>query len=167
MRKFSTFVLVLIFGIAMLVTTGCGQDSQKSSTKTSAGKTPRPDAPYITKRMEHAKANGVPEKYKGLTNPLTSDEEVLKKGHDLFISNCALCHGRTGWGDGPAGKAIDPKPSDLARIVEKDIATDAYLFWTVTEGGSELGTAMPAFATLSEEDRWTVILYLREKLQAR
>jgi hypothetical protein len=41
-------------------------------------------------------------------------------------------------------------------------ATDAYLFWTVSEGGLPIKTPMLPFkSTFSEEDRWKIILYER------
>jgi mono/diheme cytochrome c family protein len=41
------------------------------------------------------------------------------------------------------------------------MASDGYLMWAISEGGAELGTAMPAFKnSLSENQRWKVIRYL-------
>ena len=37
-------------------------------------------------------------------------------GRRLFVENCALCHGRQGLGDGPAGAGLKPGPADLTRI---------------------------------------------------
>jgi mono/diheme cytochrome c family protein len=34
--------------------------------------------------------------------------------------------------------------------------------WAITEGGTALGTAMPAFGeALSESERWKIVLFLR------
>ena len=40
-------------------------------------------------------------------------------GLEMFTSYCAPCHGRTGKGDGPAAKALNPKPADLTQITKK------------------------------------------------
>jgi mono/diheme cytochrome c family protein len=40
-------------------------------------------------------------------------------GHEMFTSYCAPCHGRTGKGDGPAARALDPKPADLTQFTKK------------------------------------------------
>lgn len=41
------------------------------------------------------------------------------------------------------------------------INLDAYNFWSVSEGGEAMGTAMPAFKqTLSEKERWQILLYI-------
>ena len=43
------------------------------------------------------------------------------------------------------------------------IATDGYLYWTIAEGGTPLGTAMPPFKNvLKDAEIWKVISYLRE-----
>ena len=43
------------------------------------------------------------------------------------------------------------------------MATDGYLFWSISEGGIPIQTAMPAFkGSLSEEEIWKIIIYLRE-----
>lgn len=38
---------------------------------------------------------------------------------------------------------------------------DAYMFWSVSEGGEPMDSSMPAFAdTLSEIERWQILLYI-------
>ena len=46
--------------------------------------------------------------------------------------------------------------------MQRPIAGDGYLMWAISEGGGQLGTAMPAFRdALSETDRWKIIRFLR------
>jgi len=105
---------------------------------------------------------GVPAPYASMTNPLRPTKENIEAGRRLYEANCASCHGAKGYGDGEAGKDLDPKPANIAFIMDKPIATDGFLMWTITEGGGKLGTAMPAFKdVLSERERWRIILYLR------
>jgi mono/diheme cytochrome c family protein len=40
-------------------------------------------------------------------------ESLLTKGRDLFRANCSSCHGESGFGDGPAGLALNPKPRNF------------------------------------------------------
>jgi mono/diheme cytochrome c family protein len=43
------------------------------------------------------------------------------------------------------------------------IATDAYLYWTIAEGGVPVESAMPPFkAALGEGEIWDIIGYLRQ-----
>ncbi len=123
---------------------------------------------HSMERHRYFMMNGVPAPYAKLTNPLPKTDKNIQEGGKLYETNCAQCHGVKGYGDGPAGKALNPPPSDLASIVQMPMmATDPYLFWTISEGGKELQTAMPPFKdSLSTDDRWKIILYLREGLDA-
>jgi mono/diheme cytochrome c family protein len=38
----------------------------------------------------------------GLANPVPADERSLRNGRKYYAINCAVCHGDTGKGDGPA-----------------------------------------------------------------
>ncbi len=118
-------------------------------------------------RHRYFMMNGIPAPYTNMTNPLQKTDKNIQEGGKLFETNCAQCHGKKGYGDGPAGKALNPPPSDIASIVRMPMATDPYLFWTISEGGKEFQTAMPPFKdSLSVDDRWKIILYLREGLGA-
>ncbi len=107
---------------------------------------------------------GLPAEYAGKTNPYKPTPDLIKRGEEIYMQQCKACHGESGRGDGPAAKGLDPKPSDLSFIMKRHIATDEYLFWTISEGGKPIGSAMPAYKDiLSEKDRWAVILYLRDR----
>jgi len=80
----------------------------------------------------------------------------LKAGRSLFDSNCAMCHGNTGKGDGPTGAALNPKPKNLAGKAVQ-VQTDGELFWKISEGCG----AMPTWKSLPEKDRWSPVRYIR------
>lgn len=91
-------------------------------------------------------------------NPVTATEASLKRGRELWIKECASCHGEKGHGDGPGIKDLEVKPSDLTDT-HSVAHSDGELFWKITEGRKP----MPSFAeTFSEEDRWNVVNYLRK-----
>jgi len=106
---------------------------------------------------------GVPEPYGNMKNPLSATDEVIAQGARLYQDNCAACHGKQGYGDGPAGVRLTPRPANLNRFIKmRMMARDNYLIWTISEGGKRFNTAMPAFKeTLSEADRWKIIHFLR------
>ena len=105
---------------------------------------------------------GIPQQYHPLRNPLPETPDVVFKGKAIYTEHCMSCHGPEGKGDGEAGKELQPPPTDLSFIIVRPVASDPFLFWTITEGGAPLGTDMPVFAdVLSEEERWAVIRYLR------
>ncbi len=123
-----------------------------------------PERSFSTRRLLYVREHGLPPDYEDLSNPLDATEERIKRGDELFATRCALCHGEKALGDGPAGRTLSPPASNLSIVVGEPDVTDGYLFWTITEGGGALGTAMPSFRTLPEEERWTIILYLRERI---
>ena len=82
----------------------------------------------------------------------------LRQAAAVYAAQCAACHGATGLGDGPAGKALDPKPSNF-HDQERMAQRSAYgLYSTITLGVN--GTGMAGFRGLSEEQRWALAFYV-------
>ena len=82
----------------------------------------------------------------------------LKRGNELYASQCATCHGDAGYGDGPIGRTLDPPPSnfhDARRMAQRSVFG---LYNTITLGVS--GTAMASYQQLSENDRWALAFYV-------
>ncbi len=83
----------------------------------------------------------------------------ISKGAHLYEQHCAVCHGVSGYGDGPAAAGLAKKPADLTAKHTGD-HTAGDLFWWLTYGIQ--GSPMPGFKeSLSEEDRWDLINFLR------
>lgn len=83
----------------------------------------------------------------------------VASGAQLYREHCAGCHGIAGFGDGPAGAALEPKPADLTAKHTGD-HTAGDLFWWLTHGKDE--TAMPGFKDrVGEEGRWDLINFVR------
>jgi high-affinity iron transporter len=82
----------------------------------------------------------------------------LARAPALYRQHCAACHGAEGRGDGPAGKGLEPPPSnfhDAARMAQRS----AYGFYnTITLGIA--GTAMAPFGQLSEDERWSLAFFV-------
>lgn len=117
-------------------------------------------------RHHFAMMNGVPAAYRSLSNPLPRTRDTVDHGGAVYAKNCSGCHGATGAGDGPAGQNLSPRPADLQLLAQIPMVQwDGYMFWTVSEGGAPLGSAMPAFkGALSDRDRWSVIAYIQAHL---
>jgi len=109
---------------------------------------------------------GIPEPYTSMTNPLPRTDKTLKKGEAVYAAYCASCHGKEGLGDGEAGRNLSPPPGNLAWLSDMPMARwDAFMYWTIAEGGSQFGTAMPAFrGVLSKDDTWAVTAYIQAHL---
>lgn len=96
-----------------------------------------------------------------LTNPLPRTEAIVARGHEVYDTYCAVCHGPAGHGDGPVvGPGLFPFALDLTlpATVQR---TDGYLY-AVTRIGRGL---MPAYQRIPPSDRWAVVNYMRH-LQA-
>lgn len=92
-------------------------------------------------------------------NPVPASPESISRGEQIYRTECQLCHGPRGRGDGPAGATLRPKPADF-RIHLAEGHADGELFFWISEGIAE--TAMPGFKDrLSELDRWHVVNYIK------
>ncbi|NTU56922.1 MAG: cytochrome c, partial [Anaerolineales bacterium] len=88
----------------------------------------------------------VPADYAGRTNPLGADASA--EGAEIFKTNCETCHGPKGYGDGPIGEALDPKPKNLAEFAPT--VEDDFLYWNIAEGRP--GTSMPPWKNILTEE---------------
>lgn len=81
-----------------------------------------------------------------------------RRGAALYAERCALCHGATGHGDGPASRGLDPPPSDFhdaERMRQRSLYS---LYSTITLGVP--GTAMAGAPTLGEDERWALAFHV-------
>ena len=109
--------------------------------------------------------NEVPEDYVEAKNDVGYTISAIDAGGPLYAENCARCHGPIGLGDGEAAGDLTPSPALLGHLVQQPIAVDQYLLWSISEGGREFGTAMPAFKDeLTQDEIWQIIAYLRAGL---
>jgi mono/diheme cytochrome c family protein len=126
---------------------------------------PGPMSPTMMARMlRHAEFLnfGVPKAYENAESRLTSSPKVITEGRALYLKNCGACHGPDGLGDGDAGQSLSPSPAVLAFLITRPIAVDRYLMWSISEGGGQFGSQMPAFKDkLSQDEIWNIIAYMR------
>ncbi len=128
-------VLFFVFVFSALVVAACGEGGASSA---------------------EAEIPAVPAEYAGLTNPLGADAAAA--GAQVYKVNCESCHGVQGYGDGPAGLALDPAPKNLPERAA--LVGDDYLHWRVAEGVA--GTSMVAWkGILTDEQIWQVVAYIR------
>jgi mono/diheme cytochrome c family protein len=92
-------------------------------------------------------------------NPMAGDfsETVLVKGQKLYFTNCAICHGDTGKGDGNVASLMMLKPPTLHSDKVKGW-TDGHLYHVITEGQGLMG---PYAAHIPQKYRWQVVNYIR------
>ncbi|HKA61913.1 MAG TPA: cytochrome c [Methylomirabilota bacterium] len=97
-----------------------------------------------------------PESEKAKKNPTPSDKKTVDQGEKVAKINCVSCHGVKGKGDGPAAVALNPKPADWTSKRVQDMS-DGEIFWKMTTGRG----AMPAWRHLPENERWSIVRYIR------
>jgi|TARA_B100000959_G_scaffold203385_1_gene212976 cbb3-type cytochrome c oxidase subunit III len=93
-------------------------------------------------------------------------EPSADRGARVYADKCAVCHGDEGAGDGPGAKISSPFPRNFIKGHIKfrttpfgKIPTDKDLFDIITQGMP--GTTMPAWKHLPENDRHSLVLYLK------
>jgi len=105
-------------------------------------------------------AIAAPGEASGPLNPLSADAPTLAAGRQLYQTNCAVCHGTAGRGDGPAAVGLTPRPGDFTQHMLPGKHTDGQVFLWIKDGFPN--SAMPAWGQrFSEEQLWQLVTYLR------
>jgi mono/diheme cytochrome c family protein len=111
-------------------------------------------------------ANGAP------TNPVPADEVSIARGAQIFSTNCVMCHGIDGMGNGTvAAFLVKKKPADLTSALVQS-KSDGTLFLSITNGifnpnntlfpDVEFSGQMPPMnENLNVRERWDVVNYIR------
>lgn len=171
-----SMIIAFILGLALLLS-ACGSADETDATAVNESAATRVPEAAITAEPEQESgrmgmgAGGdmmarhhatVPEAYAGLANPVTADEASFERGGEIYTTNCAVCHGDGGMGDGPGAAGLDPAPAAIAHTSQ--MLGDSYLFWRVSEGGAmdPFNSAMISWKGVLDEDaRWDVINYVQ------
>jgi high-affinity iron transporter len=82
----------------------------------------------------------------------------LATGASLFAEQCTGCHGPSGRGDGPAGVALDPSPTDFLDAERARQRSLYSLYSTISLGVPDTG--MTSFSHLTEGERWALAFYV-------
>jgi mono/diheme cytochrome c family protein len=93
-------------------------------------------------------------------NPFLPGDDVLSRGKLIYNIICIGCHGASGKGDGQLySSGLYPlKPREISGVPTSKLM-DGEIFHTITLG---FGSMMPHGAQIRTEDRWKVVLYVRE-----
>ncbi len=85
------------------------------------------------------------------------DLAMLREGRELFDALCAVCHGRTGRGDGMVVRHGFPAPPSFHTARLQTISLDR-IVKVITEGQGD----MYSYANQVEpEDRWAIAAYIK------
>ncbi len=130
----------------------------------------------ITARLTSAEATAVIDFLKSAARRVAALEEVeqaeimrvaslievapaVTEPADVYKSQCKVCHGASGKGDGVAAVAYNPKPTDFTDTAFATSRTLDQVVAAITDGKN----AMPPFAgAISLEEIWALAGYLLE-----
>lgn len=104
-----------------------------------------------------------------LKNPYKRTDEVLKRGKVQYDIYCAVCHGKTGEGDGSIvvrpdgtdGPYVSVPPNFKTSAEQNGRLhglTDGDMFYSVSYGKNMMGGY---YSQVSAEDRWKIIHYIK------
>jgi mono/diheme cytochrome c family protein len=95
-----------------------------------------------------------------LVNPFLPTDDVLARGKLMFTTFCIGCHGAQGKGDGQLySSGLYPlKPREISGVVTSKLK-DGQIYHTVTLGFGSMGAHG---AQIKSDDRWKLVLYVRE-----
>ncbi|MBI4304670.1 MAG: c-type cytochrome [Chloroflexi bacterium] len=94
-----------------------------------------------------------PPPYAGMKNPFPWDDTAVQNaGKTVYQRSCLGCHGA----NGGSLAVSDFSKGDFAKDIE---TRPDYYFWRVSEGN--LSKGMPPFKSLSDEQRWQALTYIR------
>jgi mono/diheme cytochrome c family protein len=98
-------------------------------------------------------------------SPMENNDINIKKGEEQYDIFCKLCHGATGDGSGNLFKSglYSFQPSSLVNDKMK-AATDGEYYHVITNGWGLMGAHGNQ---ISSDDRWKIILFIRNKLQTQ
>ena len=120
---------------------------------------PKTEAEAQTEAVKVVVPLMIPPKDKSRKNPVPRTDANLEFGIMLHSSQCSMCHGSRGAGDGDLAQRLQMTMPDFTDPEQQKKRTDGELFYILTNGHGR----MPAeHDRLSEEYRWKMILAMRE-----
>jgi mono/diheme cytochrome c family protein len=84
--------------------------------------------------------------------------EAQARGRELFVANCALCHGERADGRGRRSSGLSKAPANLTDPLWQRRTSARRLFYVIREGVR--GTPMPSWKALSEDECWDLTAYV-------
>ena len=87
-----------------------------------------------------------------------ASDETRARGRALYAQKCALCHGVRADGKGVRRKGLSGAPANFQSKDWRANTSAQEVFVVLSEG--KRGTSMPAWPTLSDEEKWEVVAYV-------
>ena len=104
-----------------------------------------------------AKPMVIPAAEKNRKNPLPNVPEAIQNGHQLFSTQCAMCHGENGKGKGDLAPRLSTRIPDLTDPRVQAARTDGEWFYILGQGHGD----MPPEKRLLDQHKWEMVLFMR------
>jgi len=97
-----------------------------------------------------------------LVNPIKEEALALPLGKRIYTAECQVCHGRYGNAETDIAASLKQKPKNFTK---EDFLkqSDGAIFWKLSEGR---GLMQPFKTMLSEQEIWSVVMYVKELAKA-
>ncbi len=98
-----------------------------------------------------------------LENPIKDRSIALALGKRIYRDDCMVCHGRYGNAETDIAESLQQKPKNFTK---EDFLqqSDGAIYWKLSEGR---GLMQPFKIMLSEEEIWSVVMYVKELAQTK
>jgi mono/diheme cytochrome c family protein len=102
----------------------------------------------------------LPREYRRLAIPVErlASADAQRRGRELFLQYCALCHGERGDGLGVRREGLTTRPRDFTSPAWRQSTSPRHVYFAIREGLER--TAMPNWKALSEQDGWDMTAYV-------
>jgi len=142
-------LFLLVSGISWAQQTQPQQGKQSTQTTKPSTAAPSTAAPHPLAITPEEKAR---------KNPVKFTEDSVAKGKNLYMTQCAMCHGKTGDGKGDLAAVMHVSPPDFTKPTTLSARTDGELFTIIDKGSA----SMPAEGDrLKEDQTWELVNFLR------
>jgi len=101
-----------------------------------------------------------PKEAADIKNSAAMDEGSKARGKEIYLQNCAACHGDNIEGLDAKEVGLEMGPPNLKKRIKTH--SDGDFFWKIQEGRDD----MPAFREdLSDSETWDIINYIRSEAE--
>jgi mono/diheme cytochrome c family protein len=100
----------------------------------------------------------IPAEAKAMKNPQEATEQSIADGKQIYSSQCAMCHGATGDGQGDLATRFGYEIPDFSQSSVQQGRTDGEWFFILTNGHGKMSGEGKR---LSETTRWNLVNYIR------
>ena len=148
MRKFMTIATILLSAAVVGSWIGLSAEGE-----------PAPEVEPTVEEIKHLVGlpDTIPAHAKDLENPQAPTKKSLEHGGLLFSSQCVMCHGTGGKGDGDLIDRFEMEIPDLTDPAFHKEWTDGQLYYVLSHGHGR----MPSQNRFKELARWDMVKYIR------